>query len=388
MTDAAPITRGRVAAIVLAAGRSTRMGSSKPLLPFGGRTVIEHVVATLAEAGIGPIHVVVGHRGAEVAAVLADGPAAVVENAAYDLGMYSSLRAGIASLPVTVAGTLLIPCDVPAVRATTFARVAAAGLARGVVVHPTFRGEPGHPPFLPRTLFAEIIRGDGEGGLRALLARHEAEASTVAVFDRACLHDMDHPPEHAALAEALAHRHVPEPDECEAILEAQAVAEPIRRHCRAVAALAVDLARRLNASGLALDVDLVGAGALLHDVAKGHARHAEVGAAILVDLGFADVASVIAQHMAIDFAPGDALDEAAVVHLADKCVAGERRVGLDERFAPAERRFGDDPAALAGARRRRAAAEAVLRAVAARIDFADGTAPPASPSFVEVGIGR
>ena len=63
-------------------------------------------------------------------------------------------------------------------------------------------------------------------------------------------------------------------------------------------------------------------------------------------------------------------------------------VGLDERFAPAERRFGDDPAALAGARRRRAAAEAVLRAVAARIDFADGTAPPASPSFVEVGIGR
>lgn len=361
--------RPAVAAVVLAAGLSTRMGTSKPLLPFGDRTVVEHVVATLAAAGIGPVHVVVGHRGDEVARVLAGSRVVVVDNPAYRLGMYSSIRAGIASLPETVAGTLLLPCDVPAVRAATFARIAAAGAAHGSIVHPTFRGVRGHPPFLPRALFGEIGRGDGEGGLRALLARHDARAHEVAVFDRACLHDMDHPVDHERLVAARAHRHVPEAEECEAILEGHAVADRIRRHCRAVAAFAVGLAERLVAAGIALDVDLVRAGALLHDLAKGHPRHAEIGAAAVRDLGFPMVAAVVARHMAIDFSDGDPIDEAAVVHLADKCIAEERRVTLADRFAEAERKFRDDPAALAGARRRRAAAEAILHEVEARIEI-------------------
>lgn len=363
--------RSVVAAVVLAAGRSSRMGVAKPLLPFGGRTVVEHVVAMLDAAGLGPIHVVVGHGGATIARVLSATRAVVVDNPGYDLGMYSSLRAGIASLPATVDGALLLPCDVPAVRAATSAHIADAGIGHGRIVHPTFRGERGHPPFLPRGLFAEILAGDGEGGLRALLARHDGEAVEVAVYDRACLSDMDHPADYARLAAAVPHRHVPEPEECEAILEGWAVADPVRRHCRAVAALAVDWAERLAAAGVRLDLDLVRAGALLHDLAKGHAHHAEIGAAVVRDLGFPAVAEVVGKHMRIDFAEGDRLDEAVVVHLADKCVAEERRVTLAERFAAAERRFRDDPKALAGARRRRAAAEAIRREVEARIAVPD-----------------
>lgn len=362
-----PTDRSAVAAVVLAAGRSSRMGSAKPLLPLGGRSVIEHVVATLDAAGLGPIHVVVGHGGEAIARALSATRAVVVDNPDYDLGMYSSLRAGIASLPSSVDGALLLPCDVPAVRAATFARIADAGVARGAILHPTFRGERGHPPFLPRSLFAEILAGDGDGGLRALLARHAGEAAEVAVFDRACLHDMDHPADYARLATALPHRHVPEPEECEAILEGWAVADPIRRHCRAVAALAVAWSERLAAAGVRLDLDLVEAGALLHDLAKGHAHHAEIGAAMVSELGFPTVAEIVAKHMRIDFADGDRLDEAAIVHLADKCVAEERRVTLAERFAASERRFRDDPAALAGARRRRASAEAIRRELEARI---------------------
>lgn len=366
-------SRPPVAAVVLAAGRSTRMGTSKPLLPFAGATVIEHVVASLRGAGIDRVHVVVGHRADAVARVLAGGGAVVVDNPDFDLGMYSSIRAGIASLPPTIAGTLLLPVDVPAVRPATFARIAAEGVARGAVVHPTFRGERGHPPFLPRALFAEIVANAGDGGLAALLERHDHEAVEIAVVDRACLHDMDHPADHERLAAALPHRHVPEPEECEAILEAQAVEPRIRRHCRAVADLAVAIAERLIAAGVALDLDLVRAGGLVHDVAKGHPHHAEIGAATLRDLGFPSVAAVVARHMALDFVEGDPIDEAVVVHLADKLIAEERRVTLAERFAAAERRFRDDPAALAGARRRHAAAEAALHAVEARIDLPQAT---------------
>lgn len=386
--------RTAVAAVVLAAGRSTRMGASKPLLPFGARTVIEHVVASFAAAGVGPVHVVVGHRGAEIAQVLAKTGAVVVDNPAFDLGMYSSVRAGIASLPQTIAGALLLPCDVPAVRPVTFARIAAAGAARGTIVHPTFRGVRGHPPFLPRRVFAEILEGAGEGGLRARLADREGEATEVEVFDRACLCDMDHPADYARLVAALPHRRAPEAEECEAILEGHAVVEPVRRHCRAVADFAVTAAERLRCAGVALDLDLVRAGALLHDLAKGQARHAEVGAAAVRELGFPEVAEVVARHMRIDFADGDRIDEAAIVHLADKCVAGERRVTLAERFAAAEGKFHDDPAALAGARRRRAAAEAILREVEARIeglgagpDGGEGTRARRTP-IVEARIAR
>lgn len=382
--------RPAVAAIVLAAGRSSRMGALKPLLPFAGTSVIEHVVATLQAAGIRRIHVVVGHRGDEVAQVVAPTGAVVVDNPDYDLGMYSSIRAGIASLPETIEGVLLLPVDVPAVRSATFARIADAGLARAAIVHPTFRGERGHPPYLPRALFAEILAGDGAGGLAALLTRHDGEAAEIAVFDRAALRDMDHPADHQRLAADQPHRHVPDPEECEAIFEGHAVEPRIRRHGRAVAELAVAMAEGLVAAGVPLDLDLVLAAALVHDIAKGHPHHAEIGAAMLRDLGFPAVAAVIVHHMAIDFAEGDPLDEAAVVHLADKLVAEDRRVTLAERFAAAEGRFRDDPAALAGARRRRAAAEAILHEVEALIEIPAGppVAEPAPTFFVEARIVR
>lgn len=377
-----------VAAIVLAAGRSSRMGALKPLLPFAGVRVIEHVVATLAAAGIAPIHVVVGHRGAEVAAVARRCGAVVVDNPDFDLGMYSSIRAGIASLPASVAGTLLLPVDIAAVRATTFALIAEAGRSTATLVHPTFRGEPGHPPFLPRALFAEILAGAGEGGLAALVARHDDEAIRLPVVDRACLRDMDHPADHASLAAAVPHRHVPESEECEAIFDAFAAEPRVRRHGAAVAALALALADRLIASGVPLDRDLVRAGAVLHDIAKGRAHHAEVGAVMLRDLGFPVLAAVVAQHMVIGFAAGDPIDEAAVVHLADKLVADDRRVRLDDRWAAAERRFGDDPAALAGAHRRRATAEAILHDVEARIGPIDPPTDvaPLRPPLVEARL--
>lgn len=386
-----PPPHAPVAAIVLAAGRSTRMGAFKPLLPFGQTTVVVHVVETLRAAGIADIVVVVGHRAELLAPVLAERAVATVVNADYDLGMYSSVRAGIAALPETVAGTLLLPVDVPLVRAATFAAIAAAGAeTEAAVLHPTFRGERGHPPFISQRLFAEILSGDGDGGLAALLARHPAETTEVTVFDRGILHDMDHPDDHTRLASAWNHRHMPEPVECEAIHEAAATSAAIRGHCRAVAAFASAMAERLAARGLPLDIDLVRAAGLLHDIAKGHPRHAEAGADLLCRLGYPAVAEVIARHMDLGTTTIPTLEEAEIVHLADKLVCEEHRTTLDERFAPAFRRFHDDPAALAGARRRRAAAETVLHAVEALIDLPDDILPRPMPvrPHVEARIAR
>jgi hypothetical protein len=99
-----------------------------------------------------------------------------------------------------------------------------------------------------------------------------------------------------------------------------------------VAEVAEKLSLRLNAAGLQLNVALVRAAALLHDVAKGQPGHAEAGARILAKLGFAGVGQVVGVHMDYEFLEGAALDEAAIVYLADKLVQGNRIVPLAVRF--------------------------------------------------------
>lgn len=369
-----------VAVVVLAAGWSSRMGGLKPLLPFGDHTVLGHVLSTIADAAVGPAYVVVGNEAGRVAPVAEDHDAAVVENRAFAEGMMSSVKAGISALPASVDAVMILPADVPLVRAETLRRIAAsAGASEAAVLCPTFRGRPGHPPLIRRSLFAEILAAPPEATLRDSLERHEPRA--LPVIDSGILRDMDYPDDYRRLAASLEHRHHPDEAECEAMLEAAGTPEPTRRHSRAVARLAVDLAARLIAKGLSVDTGAVRAGALLHDIAKGEPDHAAAGARRVAACGFAEVAEIVAAHMEIAYAPGQPLDARHLVFLADKLMKGERRVGLEERFAPAFAAFANDPAALAGARRRHDAVAAVLAAVEALTGPLDD---PASP----LGSGR
>src|SRR5690242_19117683 len=100
-----------VAAIVLAAGESRRMGQLKPLLPFGPRTVIETVVASLSASRVGEILVVTGHRSEEVEAALAQAPVRVVRNPDYRRGMLSSVQRGVAAAPAETTWFLVALAD-------------------------------------------------------------------------------------------------------------------------------------------------------------------------------------------------------------------------------------------------------------------------------------
>lgn len=349
----------KLAAVILAAGYGSRMGRFKPLLPLGGKSAIEWAVAAFRDAGVRSIRVVTGFGAAELEPELKQLGVVGVRNQNYDRGMYSSIQVGIAALPDNVDACFLLPVDTPLVRVSTVAALAAHGAGRPeTVVYPTFHGRRGHPPLIGRALFAEILVGDGEGGLRALLERHPA--AEVAVADEAILLDMDTPDEHRRLAELARQRHLPSAAECEAILELHGVAEPIRRHCRAVAAVATTLADHLDG----IEPPLVAAAALLHDIAKGRPDHAEAGAALVTRLGFPAVAEAIRHHMDFDFGVGPP-DAAAVVFIADKLVREDRLVALESRFQPAFERFADQPEALAGARRKYLNARNVLEAVEA-----------------------
>lgn len=358
-----------VAAVILAAGLSSRMGRLKPLLPFAGDTVIGHVVGSLRQAGIKDIYVVVGHAADLLIPVVEALGATVVFNPMYEQGMTTSARAGIAALaPSSVASAMVLPVDIPLVRPSTFIRL--ANTAREVdaaVFAPTFRGQRGHPPLIGRRAFPTITTGANDASLRDHLAVWQGETVEVPVIDSGIHPDMDRPDDYRRLAAAAAFRRHPDEAECEAMLEDAGTPEPVRAHTRAVAGLAMEMAERLKAAGLPLDTALVRAGALLHDIAKGEAKHAAAGASRVEEYGFPEAATVVAGHMEMTFAPGDPIDERVVVLAADKLIAGDRRVSLAERFAPTFARFADDPNALAAVRRKQASVAAILADIEARV---------------------
>jgi CTP:molybdopterin cytidylyltransferase MocA len=349
----------KLAAVILAAGYGSRMGRFKPLLRLGDKCAIEWTIAACRDAGIRTIRVVTGFGAVDLEPVLRRLGVVAVCNHNYDRGMYSSVQVGIASLTDNVDACYLLPVDTPLVRASTIAALAARQASEPIpVIHPTCHGRRGHPPLIGCALFPEILAGDGAGGLRALLQRHQA--AEVAVADEAVLLDMDTPDDHQRLAELAHHRHLPSAAECEAIFELHGVAEPIRRHGRAVAAVSAALAEHLPG----VDPKLVTAAGLLHDIAKGGPDHAAAGADLVARLGYPAVADAMRHHMDLDFGAGPP-DAAAVVFVADKLVHKDRRVPLENRFQKAFERFAGQPEALAAARRKYVNARAALAAVEA-----------------------
>lgn len=354
-----------IAALILAAGYSSRMGRSKPLLPFGGQTALARVVDSFRQAGIDRIAVVTGHQAEQLEPLLRELGVEAIANPAYQRGMYSSVQAGIAALPAAVDACLLLPVDIPLVRPATIAALAANFAAQPTpITYPRFGGRRGHPPLIARSLFAEILAGKGDGGLHALLQTHQA--ADVDVLDEGIVLDMDTPEDYAQLAALALRRHLPTPAECEAILATRPTSDALRRHGRAVTAVARTIATKLAARGVAIDLGLVLAASLLHDIAKGQPGHAEVGAALVEKLGYPAVAEVIRQHMAMSF-DGASINEAAIVFLADKLVCGDRTVSLAERYRPSFERFRDRPEALQGATRRYQTACAILALVERKV---------------------
>jgi CTP:molybdopterin cytidylyltransferase MocA len=355
-----------MAAIVLAAGYSSRMAEFKPLLPLAGITALERCIGVFRSAGITDVIAVLGHRADELQPIAERAGARCVRNPDFELGMFSSVVAGSRALSERTDAAFVLPADIPLVRPDTIRQIAATfALRDAAIVYPVFEGRRGHPPLIARKILAEAADEGASGPLSALLARYESEAVELPVADQAIHMDMDTPAEYDELRALAASREIPTRAECEAILAVHAVDPAIVRHSRLVAGVAQRIAHALARKGVALNQDLVQAGALLHDLAKGKPEHAAVGASILSSMDFAQVGAVVASHT--DFSFDGHVDESSIVYLADKLVSGERPVTIEQRFEVPLRRFSDDPPALAAAQRRFATAKSVALAVETRL---------------------
>jgi molybdenum cofactor cytidylyltransferase len=330
----------RFAAIVLAAGLSSRIPQFKPLLPLGGETITDHVISTFLNCGI-EVFLVVGHRKDELRAGIKKRDIKIIENPDYRKGMFTSVRAGISRLQPVYQGFFIMPVDIPLVRESTIRRLMGVAAEQSQkVVYPVFGEKRGHPPVIPSSFISPILAWEENGGLKTFLKPREKSALEIPVADSNILFDIDTPQDYTALLERFQHSETPTDEECEAILTSICKVKPDRiRHCKKVSEVAVAIARALNNSGSIADVELVRVAAILHDIAKGQPKHDITGGQILRDLGFSKVGDIVAVHS--DLADGNTglSLEAKIVFLADKFVQGERLVSIEERYSDVSRRY-------------------------------------------------
>jgi molybdenum cofactor cytidylyltransferase len=342
----------RYAAVVLAAGLSTRMKQFKPLLPLGEATLTDHVIATFLSAGV-DVFLVVGYRRDKITAGIKKRDIDIVYNPNYEQGMFSSIQAGVRRLQPVHRAFFILPVDIPLVRTATIGRLMEAARENpDKIVYPVFGGKRGHPPLIPSNLVPAILAWRKNGGLKAVLEIREKSALEVPVADGNILFDIDTPQDYQRLLERYRRYEVPTDEECHEILNIICKVTPDRvRHGLKVSGVAVAIGRALRASGSHIDMEIVRISALLHDVAKGQPKHDIAGGKILREMGFAKVGDIVGVHS--DLAGGNVRLplEAKIVYLADKFVEGERLVSLEERYRSSRERFGLTPeigAAIAG----------------------------------------
>lgn len=194
---------GIIPAVILAAGRSERMRRPKALLPIGqgGDTFVARLVSTFRSTDTDDVVVVIRPDDAALRTAAEQCAARVVENPDADRGQLSSLVAGLGGVDRPgVHGILVIPVDIPLVRAKTIAAVKAAFVTSSApIVRAVHRGEHGHPVIFARRVFDELRHADPHNGARAVVHAHAHDLLNVEVDDPGILRDVDTPEDYERL---------------------------------------------------------------------------------------------------------------------------------------------------------------------------------------------
>ncbi len=195
-----------IAAVVLAAGRASRMGEQKLLLPLGGRPLVSYAISAAVATEADPVVVILGHDGEHVRRALAPGRYQCVTNPHYHAGMSTSLRTGIAALPASVDGAIILLADQPLVTAQLIMRMLTqATQSPRSIIAASYAGKRGNPVYFPRDLFGELLMVTGDEGGRTVIARHPDRLHLVDVPTEETTFDVDRPEDYQRLRRYWTH---------------------------------------------------------------------------------------------------------------------------------------------------------------------------------------
>lgn len=185
-----------IAAVILSAGESSRMGRPKALLPIDGQTFIEKIVKALREAGLQNIIVILGHDAEAMRQKITHLPVTILVNPEYRKGQLSSLRVAIRHLLANdrCSGLLVHLVDHPYIDAA-LVNLLIEGLEDSgkLIAVPRFRGKRGHPVIFARSLFNELLNAPEDQGAKAVVNAHRDETLEIETEDKGITLDIDTP---------------------------------------------------------------------------------------------------------------------------------------------------------------------------------------------------
>jgi molybdenum cofactor cytidylyltransferase len=188
-TDKMPVC---VAATILAAGSSERMGRPKQLLSIEGQPMVRRVTEVVCASGLAQVIVVVGAHAERVEAALIGLPVEIAHNQSWREGLSTSLHTGIGALRPDIGAVLVILADQPALTPGLLLRLVERYRATGApIVAPVYRGQRGNPVLFDRSLFPELLAVHGDRGARKVVARYAEQLERVACDDPAVVQDVD-----------------------------------------------------------------------------------------------------------------------------------------------------------------------------------------------------
>lgn len=197
-----------ITAILLAAGESRRMRTPKPLLDWGGETLIEYQVHQLRRGGCDEVIAVLGHAARRIRPIAERAGATAVVNTEYAQGRASSLRTGAFAIPAGASEIVVLNIDQPR-PANIIRRLLESHLSTGALITlPTYEGKRGHPAFLRGSLGPELKRVDeSTKGLREIIHRRAKDVSELAFDTDIVLLDINTPEDYDAARKIFAEVH-------------------------------------------------------------------------------------------------------------------------------------------------------------------------------------
>jgi molybdenum cofactor cytidylyltransferase len=184
-----------LAAVILSAGASTRMGRPKALLPYREGTFLEHLIEVTRDPRIGVTRVVLGAGAEEIRTIANLDPSVVVMNAEWEHGQLSSIRAGLRSLEGNeIDGMVLCPVDHPLVSARLVSELVERFYAgKKAIVLPTYNGRRGHPVIFSKALFGELLAAPEDTGARAVVWAHAGDLLEVPTDEEGIILNLNDP---------------------------------------------------------------------------------------------------------------------------------------------------------------------------------------------------
>jgi molybdenum cofactor cytidylyltransferase len=170
-----------IAAIILAAGASRRLGQPKQLLMHGGQTLLGRAIRLASESGAGPVYAVLGAHSERINASIKSSVATIVVNNDWEQGIASSIYAGLRTLDTQALGVLILSCDQPRLTAEHLRTLIEVFIAQPApaIVASVYAGAHGVPAVFPRALFGDLLALKGDRGAHALM--HHPPCPLIAV---------------------------------------------------------------------------------------------------------------------------------------------------------------------------------------------------------------